>query len=119
KAIRKEFDAAVATEKALRSARPPPGVVYAGIGQAGVELNRFFPDKLTIRAGTTVTFIDRSQALAPGVAPHNEVFGQNEVWIKDFFKRSGQFNRPGLDGQLGPELMYGTEPRGRYVYDGS
>ena len=39
--MREEFDAALATEKALRARTPEPGIVFAGLGKDGVELNDF------------------------------------------------------------------------------
>jgi plastocyanin len=118
RAIAKEFDAAVATQKALAKTTPPRNTVYAGIGKNGVELNVFLPRRLEISAGTAVAFVNKS-SLAPAVGLHNELFGDDEAWNQEFFKRSGQFNRPGPNGQVGPEFVYGTDPPGRYTYTGS
>ena len=51
------------------AAKPPAKTVYMGIGKDATTFG-YFPNKLTVKAGTTVTFVNKSPA-----EPHNVMFG--------------------------------------------
>ena len=49
------------------AAKPPAKTVYMGLGNDATMLG-YFPNKLTVKAGTTVTFVNK---LAEGAAQHH------------------------------------------------
>jgi plastocyanin len=110
-AVAREITDAVATAKSLVKTTAPPKTVVAGVTRNSIDLLQFFPAKLHVPVGTTVRFVNRSK-----VETHNEVFGgPKNPWVKNYLKHSDQFPT----GQVGPELIYGTEPPGKYAYDGT
>jgi plastocyanin len=109
KATAAEINAAVATAKALDKVAPQdPNTVYAGVGKqvrgGSIELMAFKPQKLTVKAGTTVTF----QLNSP-MEIHNMVFGP-EAYLKDSFKTLDLVPQgPGQPNQVWPFFFYGTD----------
>jgi plastocyanin len=109
--VAKQITDAVATAKSLLQTTAPPRTVVAGVTKGSIDLLQFFPARLKVPVGTTVRFVNRSR-----VESHNEVFGNpKSKWVKEYFKHSDQFP----SGQVGPELIYGTEPAGKVVFDGT
>jgi plastocyanin len=98
---------------AAAAAKPPPNTVYAGVGDKATIL-AYFPKTLTIKVGTTVSFVNKS---AP--EPHNVVFGPKK-YIEQLQKKTDLFpTGPTGPNQVAPALLYGSDPKGQYVYDGS
>jgi plastocyanin len=110
---RKETLAAWAKAGVLAKSKPPANTVYAGVG-GKTTLLAFLPAKLTVKAGTTVRFVNRSPS-----EPHNVAFGP--VGYLEQFMKDTDFvpTGPAAPNQLSPALVYGTEAGGRYVYDGA
>jgi plastocyanin len=110
--IRKETASAWAKAPVLAKSKPPVNTVYAGIG-GKTTLLAFLPSKLTVKAGTTVRFVNRSPS-----EPHNVAFGP-VGYLEQFMKETDLLpTGPGAPNQLSPALVYGTEAGGKYVYDG-
>ena len=84
-----------------------------GVGDDATMLG-YFPNKLTVKAGTTVTFVNKSPSEA-----HNVVFGPKK-YIEQLQKKTDLLPH----GPDRPEpgrrrsLLYGSEPKGGYTYDG-
>jgi plastocyanin len=94
------------------AAKPPANTVDMGVG-ADTTLLAYFPKSLTVKAGTTVTFVNRS---APEV--HNVVFGPKK-YIRQLQTKTDLFPMgPNSPNQVAPALAYGSEPKGKYTYDG-
>jgi plastocyanin len=109
-AMAKQITDAVATAKSLLKTTAPPKTVVAGVAGGSIDLLQFFPAKLHVPVGTTVRFVNRSR-----VETHNEVFGNpKSPWLKKYFAHSDQFPA----GQVGPELVYGSDP-GKVTFDGT
>jgi plastocyanin len=102
-----------AKAKALEaSVKVPPNTVAMGIGGA-VTLFAFRPKLLTVKAGTTVTFLNR----APSEA-HNLVFGPPK-YIEQFGKKTDILPQgPTSPNQASPVFPYGTDKK-PYTYDGA
>jgi plastocyanin len=121
KANAAELNAAVATAKKLDKAAPQAAdTVYAGVGKqvrgGSIELMTFKPQKLTVKAGTTVTF----QLNSP-MEVHNMVFGP-EDYLKQSFKALDLVPQgPGQPNQVWPFFFYGTDAaqNGVYTFPGS
>jgi plastocyanin len=121
KANAAEVDAAVATAKALDKVAPKPAnTVYVGVGKqvggGSVELMAFKPQRLTVKAGTTVTF-----RLNTPMEVHNMVFGPAD-YLKQSFKTLDLVpDAPGKPNQVWPFFFYGTDPaqNGVYTFPGS
>lgn len=116
----KELAATVKTAKALDTMVPSqPNTVYAGVGRmvpgGSVELMTFKPQKLQVKAGTTVTFVNDSV-----MEPHNMVFGAPD-WVKSFLTLTDLVPRgPASPNQVTPIFFYGSDPTtAPYVYTGS
>jgi plastocyanin len=96
--------------------RPPANTIYAGIGDKATVF-AFLPNKLTVKAGTTVDVIERSSSEV-----HNMVFGPKD-YVEKFAKDTDLIpTGPGSPNQLTPVLIYGTDPPGAgggYTYDGA
>lgn len=96
-----------------KSVAPPANTVYAGIGDAATVMG-FFPKKLTVKAGTTVTWVNKS-----GMELHNVVFGPS-AYIDAFEKQYDLFpTGPTAPNQVSPALVYGTDPGKPAIYDGA
>lgn len=95
------------------AAKPPAQTVYEGVGTASAILG-YFPKVLTVKAGTTVHFVNRSPSEV-----HDLAFGPKK-WIQAFMKKTDLFPMgPKSPNQASPVFPYGTEPKGKYSYDGT
>jgi plastocyanin len=95
------------------AAKPPAKTVYMGLGK-GVTTYGYFPNKLTVKAGTTVTFVNKSPE-----EPHNITFGPKKYILG--LQKTTDLMPAGPTGpnQVSPFLLYGSEPKGGYSYNGS
>lgn len=93
----------VAIVKQLDGYKAPKNTIVAGRDLNGVDLMRFYPQKLVVKAGTTVKLVSGSP-----VEPHSILFAPKDAWTKAYLKTSDQFPM----GQVAPELAYGTDPAG-------
>lgn len=116
-----QVQAAILTEQAaswqeakkLAATKPPAGTVYQGIG-GRTALIDFLPKAITVKAGTTVRFVNKSPSEV-----HNVAFGPQK-WTTAFLKKTDLFPMgPKGPNQASPVFAYGTEPKGEYVFDGS
>jgi plastocyanin len=105
-----------AARLARRATPPSPDSVIMGLGREA-SLLAFFPNRLTVSPGTTVTFVNRSPSEV-----HNTVFGPMD-FISAFAKANDLLptsaNSP---NQVAPPFIYGSEPpaaSGAYAYDGT
>ena len=108
---RKEYGNATTASKL----KPPAKTVYAGVGDKATILG-FLPGKLTIKAGESVDFVERSSTEV-----HNMVFGP-KAYLEQFFKDTDLLpGPPGSPNQVTPVDVFGTDPAqsGAYTYDGS
>jgi len=105
--------AAFAKAKAeAAAAKPPAKTVYMGIGSTSTLL-AYFPASLTVKAGTTVTFVNRSPSEV-----HNIVFGPKK-YVQQLANKTDLLpTGPGAPNQVAPVLPYGSDPKGQYTYDG-
>jgi plastocyanin len=113
--VAKQLTQAFATAKGQFESTNPaaPNTVVAGVG-SGVANLSFFPSKLTVPAGTAVTFVENKNP----TEIHNMAFGP-KAYILDLLKKTDLLGPPGTPDQLTPLFNYGTEPGGKYVYDGT
>jgi plastocyanin len=98
------------------TAKPPANTVYAGIGKGPTTL-AFYPKVLTVKTGTTVKFVNK----APNEV-HNEGFvtKAGQKWTEKFVSQVDLLPQgPNSPNQVGPYFVYGTEPKGKYQYDGT
>jgi plastocyanin len=109
-----ETNAAWAQAKALAdAAKPPANTVYVGIG-GGTTVLGYFPQTLTVKAGTTVTYTNKSSTEV-----HNLVFGPKKYILGMEKKTDLLPTGPKAPNQVSPFLIYGSEPKGQYSYDGT
>jgi plastocyanin len=95
------------------AAKPPANQVYMGVGKAET-IYAYFPNRLTVKAGTTVTFVNKSPQ-----EPHSATFGPKK-WIQGFQKKTDLFPMgPKAPNQVAPVILRGTEPAGQFRYDGT
>jgi plastocyanin len=108
-----ETNAAWAKSKAtVAASHPPANTVFMGVGD-GPTLLGYLPQTLTVKAGTTVTFVNK----APQEV-HNVVWGPKK-YILGLQKTTDLFpTGPNGPNQVSPFLIYGSEPKGGYTYDG-
>jgi plastocyanin len=107
-----ETDAAWAKAKELAATKTPPNTVFAGVGGKTTILG-FVPQKLTVKAGTTVSFVTKSPS-----EPHNIAFGPRK-YLQQFGRQHDLIPMgPNSKNQVAPVHIYGSEPRGQYTYDG-
>jgi plastocyanin len=100
-------------KQAAAAAHPAASTVYMGVGN-GETLLAYFPATVKVKAGTTVTWVNRS---APEV--HNVVFGPKK-YVQGLAKKTDLLpTGPNAPNQVAPVLPYGSEPKGQYSYDGS
>lgn len=89
-----------------------PNTVAMGVG-AGVSMLAYYPKVLTVKAGTTVTFVNKSPS-----EPHNVVFGPKK-YVEQFGKKTDLLPlAPKAPNQATPILPYGTDPK-PFTYDGA
>jgi plastocyanin len=105
--------AAWAKAKPLAAQPVPKNTVYAGVGGATTILS-FYPQVLTVKAGTTVKFVNK----APSEV-HNVAFGPLKYLLQ--FSKQTDFlpQGPGSKNQVSPVFPYGTDPKGSYTFDGT
>jgi plastocyanin len=115
-AVAREGLRAYASAKAASQKKPPANTVYAGIGDKATLL-AFLPAKLTVKAGQSVDFIERSSSEV-----HNMVFGPKD-YVEKFGKDTDFLPQgPGKPNQVTPIEIYGTDPPGAggaWTYDGA
>ena len=109
-----DVDAAWAkTKSEAAAAKPPAKTVYMGVGDSETILG-YFPSTLKVPVGTTVNFVNKSPQ-----EPHNATFGPKK-WVQGFATKTDLFPMgPGKPNQAAPVIAYGSEPKGRYSYDGT
>ncbi len=108
-----ETAAAWAKASKLAATKVPAKTVYAGVG-GKTTLLAFLPKKLTVKAGTTVSFVEKSPSEV-----HNMAFGPKK-YIEALMKKVDLFPfRPGAPNQAPPFFSYGSDPPGVYAYDGT
>ena len=99
--------------KAIAATKVPANTVFAGVGSSAALLT-FLPQVLKVKAGTTVSFVNRSPSEV-----HNVAFGPKK-YLLAFSKQTDLLPQgPGSKNQVTPLYFYGTEPKGGYTYDGS
>lgn len=105
--------AAWAKAKALAATKVPKNTVYTGVG-GKTTLFAFLPKKLTVKAGTTVNFVNKSFS-----EPHNVGFGPKK-YVEGLMKKVDLFPfAPGVPNQTAPFFPFGSDPVGGYTYDGT
>lgn len=113
-----ETDAAWAKAKPLAVTKAPARTIIMGIdsrkGAGGrTTLLDFLPALTTVKAGTTVTFVNKAPS-----EPHNVGLGSPK-YIDKFMKQTDLFPMgPGTKNQVTPVFIYGSDPRGT-PYDGA
>ncbi len=105
--------AAFAKAKALNATKAPANTVIMGIGTTTTLLG-YLPATLRIKAGTTVNFVNK----APSEV-HNITFGPKKYILGLEKKIDLLPTGPGSPNQVAPVLLYGSEPKGQYTYDGT
>ena len=82
-----------------------PNTVAMGVG-AGPALLAFYPKSIKVKAGTTVTFVNKSPSEV-----HNIVFGP-EKYLEQWGKKTDLLPAgPKAPNQVTPILPYGTDPK--------
>ncbi|HEV8250094.1 MAG TPA: hypothetical protein VGQ15_08985 [Gaiellaceae bacterium] len=96
------------------AAAPPANTVWAGLGNKGTILG-YYPKRLTVKAGTSVTFV-----LKAPMEIHDVAFGPLD-YIEQLMKSTDLFpDSPTAANQASPLLVYGSDPgQASGVYDGS
>jgi plastocyanin len=108
-----DISAAWAKAKAVAAVPVPPNTVYAGVGRDTTILN-FYPQVLTVKAGTKVTF----KNMAPEEV-HNIAFGP-KAYLLGFQKKTDFLPAgPNSKNQVTPVFPYGTDPKGTSTFDGA
>jgi len=116
--VKAETAVAWAKAKALAATKPPARTVTMGIdsrkGSSGrTTILDFLPALSTVKAGTTVSFVNRAPS-----EPHNVGLGPLK-YIDKFMKQTDLFPMgPGSKNQVTPVFVYGSDPRGT-AYDGA
>jgi plastocyanin len=94
------------------AAKPAANSVFMGIGST-TTLLAYLPQTLRVKAGTTVTFVNKAPTEV-----HNIVFGPKK-YIENLQKTTDLFPAgPNGPNQVAPVLVFGSEPKGHYTYDG-
>ena len=107
-----ETAAAWAKATKLAATNVPAKTVYAGVG-GKTSLLAFLPKKLTVKAGTTVSFVNKSSEV------HNMAFGK-KAYIEALMKKVDLFPMgPNAPNQAPPFFIYGSDPPRAYAYDGT
>lgn len=101
-----ETEAAWAKAKPLAAASAPTGTVIMGVGGKTAILD-FLPALSKVKAGSTVTFVNRSPSEV-----HNVALGPLKYMDK-FMRQTDLFpTGPGSKNQVTPIFVYGTDPKG-------
>jgi plastocyanin len=106
-----DWAAAAQRAKAVPAKR---ATVLMGIGTTRFSVDSFRPAALTVKVGTTVTFVNRSPAELHDVAFGPPGYLRTLLRTTDLIPRSPTSAR----NQVSPFLRYGTDPPGRLVHDG-
>jgi len=108
-----ETSAGWAKTKVLAAQPVPKNTVYMGVG-GGSTILGFFPKVLTVKAGTTVRFVNRSPSEV-----HDVAFGPAKYLLA--FNKQTDFlpAGPNSKNQVTPVFPYGSEPKGGYTFDGT
>lgn len=110
---KRQVDTAWGKALAASKTKAPKNTVYAGIG-AQATLLAFLPEKLTVKAGTTVRFVAGTTS-----EPHNIALGPQK-WLDAFQKKNDLFPQgPKGKNQASPFFAYGSDPGQKLVYDGT
>jgi plastocyanin len=97
----------------VAATKPAANTVIMGLGTTSALL-AYFPKVLTVKAGTTVTFVNKSPSEV-----HNVVFGPKK-YISALSKKTDLLPQgPNSPNQVAPFLPFGSEPKGQYTYDGT
>ena len=89
-----------------------PNTVAMGVG-GRVAMIAYYPKVLKVKAGTTVTFVNKSSSEV-----HDIVFGPKK-YVQQFQKQTDLFpTGPKSPNQVAPVLPYATDPM-PYTYDGT
>ncbi len=89
-----------------------PNTVAMGVG-GGVTMLAYYPKVLKVKAGTTVTFVNKSPSEV-----HNIVFGPKK-YLEQWGKKTDLFpTGPKGPNQATPIIPYGTDPK-PLTYDGA
>jgi plastocyanin len=89
-----------------------PNTVAMGVG-GGVSMIAYYPKVLKVKAGTTVTFVNKSPSEV-----HNVVFGPKK-YVEQFQKKTDLFpTGPKSPNQVTPVLPYATDAK-PYTYEGA
>jgi plastocyanin len=108
-----QISGAWAKAKALAAQPVPKNTVYAGVGSSTTILS-FYPQVLTVKAGTAVRFVNK----AP-MEVHNVAFGPAK-YLLTFSKQTDFLPQgPASKNQVTPVFPYGTDPKGSYTFDGT
>jgi len=97
----------------VAAAKPPANTVYMGLGTTSALL-AYFPKALTVKAGTTVNFVNRSPSEV-----HNLVFGGKKYYAGLQKKTDLLPQGPNSPNQVAPFLPFGSDPKGQSTYDGT
>lgn len=112
--IARETTAAWARAAAAANTPVPANTVLAGVDNGQTTLFAFLPAMLSVSKGTTVNWVN----MAPSEI-HNMTFGP-EPWTSTFVAQTDLFPLPpGSPDQVTPVLIYGSEPPGPMIYNGS
>jgi len=116
KLVRKQNKKHYADANAATKIKPPADTVYAGVEKRNATLLAYAPQSLAVKAGTTVSFVQRSPTEA-----HNLVFGPQD-YVDSFTSSTDLLPLgPGAPNQVSPPFIYGSEPLsvdGAYDYSG-
>ena len=108
-----ETESAWAKAPKLAATKVPAKTVYAGVGGKTALLS-FLPRKLSVKAGTTIGFVNKSPSEV-----HNMAFGPKR-YIEALMKKVDLFPMgPGAPNQAPPFFIYGSDPPGVYAYEGT
>jgi len=107
-----DISAAWAKAKSVAATPVPANTVFVGLGGQPSILS-MFPQVLTVKAGTTVKFVNHSPT-----EPHNVAFGP-KAYLLAFSKKTDFLPAgPKSPNQVTPVFPYGTDPKGAWTYDG-
>jgi plastocyanin len=105
--------AAYASAKQLATTKAPANTVWVGVGGLTTLLT-YLPNTITVKAGTTVKFVNKAPTEV-----HDLAFGPKK-YIQQFQTKYDLLpTGPKSPNQVSPVLPYGSEPKGGYTYDGT
>jgi plastocyanin len=108
-----DTNAAYAKAKVLAKTPAPANTVWVGMGGT-TTLYTYLPNTLKVKVGTTVKFVNKSPSEV-----HDVAFGPQK-YIQQFQTKYDLLpSGPKSPNQVSPVLPYGSEPKGKYQYDGT